>query len=297
MQTQWYVPRRDYLRQTPDSWAKYNQPIGSVSSASWVPERTGGSNAPVTRGSGTGAPYQNPPGEYFKSWRPGFNVGGLGWKSDWKIDVPADSEEKVKAVHFLNWFNRVLPYLSPSDMANLTQQVNNALDTLDNVEAVRYFRPLMKNTAAMSMWNTPPGRYWDRSRLEELRRISNAYWQGAADNKQNMEEWERYGQRIADLLDIILGLQRPGGEINNPGIWSGDTLTRRQRMAYNDAVTRNLAAFGRDDPFAAVLRSILYPTVSTPILNMPITAPQTWATGYPVNRYSYGISSPRYVGY
>lgn len=265
------------------------------------------SNLPPDYGPGrdpiTGLPYDTPPTTepdpwtQFDWWKPQGGMAGTGWDSNWRVEIPSGADDAAIAdVHFLNWVNAVLPYLSPSDMANLSQQVANALDGLDSKEAVAYFDPLMKNLNMRSMWPTSPGGYWDVDRLRELRRVSNAYWSGMADDGTTAD-WEPQGRQIANLLDLILGLDTqnvPG----MAGIWPEDRpMTRRERQAYHQKVETGLGGMQGDSPYAAILQSMLYPTTSNPRLNAYIQAPtasQRMPTG---NQYSYGWSDPRYLGY
>lgn len=232
----------------------------------------------------------------FNFWNPGQNYQGMGWNPDYRVTVPQgdpnNPTEKAKtdAANFLNFFNMLVPYLSPSDLGSYTQQVNQALDALDDMDAAEYFRSLAMGTSSLGMQGRNTADMWDRDRLREARAMLNqGFAGGAGSGTPNIADMEPQVKQALDLLDLILGNEATG----SPGIWRDDRpMTRRERQEYWNKANTYLGGMDENDPFANLIMSILGPTTNTPMLNTYIHAPQRYApTG---SAYTYGYSNPRY---
>jgi hypothetical protein len=246
----------------------------------------------------TGKPGANPYGKWgnsdwnmFETWSPGQDYRGAGWNPGYQVPIPSTgTEEQIAAANFLNYFNQLVPLLSPQDLSNYAQQVNQALDAMDDEPTKEYFRGLMRGTSALGLQTRNTANLWDRDRLGEARRALTGMMQtGDIDNE------EVALQNAIDLLDMILGVDATGGGVSAPGIWGGTgdrPMTRREREQYWDKVNTYAGGVDENDPFANLIMGILNPTGNTPMLNTYIHAPQRYApTG---SAYTYGYSTPRY---
>ena len=245
---------------------------------------------------GTGKPGSS--WNYFDFWNPGQHYRGVGWNPDYRVTVPqgdpSNPAEKAKtdAANFLNFFNTLVPYLGPSDLGSYAQQVNQALDALDDKTAAEYFRGLARGTSGLGLQGRDLANYYDRDRLREVRAALNQSF-GADMGVGQINEMELPVKNVIDLLDMLLGHEATGGGVDSPGIWTDDRpMTRRERQEYWNKANTYLGGVDQNDPFANLIMSILGPTTNTPMLNTYIHAPQRYApTG---SAYTYGYSNPRY---
>jgi hypothetical protein len=220
----------------------------------------------------------------------------MGWNPDYRVEVPQgdpnDPVQKAKtdAANFLNFFNMLVPYLSPGDLSNYTQQVNQALDALDDKTAAEYYRGLARGTSRLGLQGRDVANYWDRDRLAGARdTLSRGF--GNDMGVGHINEMELQVKNAIDLLDLILGHEATGGGVDSPGIWTQDQpMTRRQRSEYWNKANTYLGGVDQSDPFANLLMSILGPTTNTPVLNTYIRAPQRGAS----SGYTYGTANAMY---
>ncbi len=231
----------------------------------------------------------------FELWQPGQQVGG--WDPNFKVDVPSGTDENaIQAAHFLNWINQVMPMMSPADISNVMQQLTMSLDALDNEAATEYFRKLAKNASTMGMDDTSAN-MWDRDRLRELRRATNAYFLGQeGGGLEDLDEGERYAQDMINLLDMLVGVEDPSSGISNPGIWDDDNpMSRRERRQFWDKVNTYAGGIDENDPFGNILMTLLNPTTSNPMLNSYINMPDRSLYGGRGTQRAYGWQNPRYT--
>lgn len=284
---------------------------------SWVEPRVGQPPDYAVKPPGVGEhiPTQPPPGDTqppgtpppeggvspktwdrFELWQPQGGTAGLYWNPDYRVPIPSGQDEQaIQDAHFLNWFNQMVPYLAPRDMAALSQQVNQAIDSLTNAEAKKYFSNLADAASNRGLWQNSAQDYWDRDRLREVRRMTEQYFSDVAGGKQ-LREWERYAQDITDLLDLLLGVQATGGSASPTGYWSEDRpMTRRERRGFWDTVNTYLGGVDESDPFANVLMALLSPTTDIPRLSTYIHAPATYMSAPVGTQRTYGYSNPRYL--
>lgn len=232
----------------------------------------------------------------FDFWNPNQNYQGMGWNKDYRVNVPPvdpsdpAGQAKIDAANFLNMFNMTVPYLSPSDLGSYSQQINQALDVLDDKTAAEYFRGLAMGTSGTGMQARDTVNYNDRDRLREVRQVLNQGFTGGAGSGMNDILEMEPGQRQAiDLLDIILG----NGATGSQGIWTEDRgPTRRERAEMSNRASTYFQGVDENDPVANLIMSILYPTTNSPQLNTYIHAPQR--SGASGNGYTYGYSNSRY---
>ncbi len=231
----------------------------------------------------------------FELWQPGQQVGG--WDPNFKVDVPSGADENaIQAAHFLNWINQVMPMMSPADVSNVMQQLSMSLDALDNEKATEYYRKLAKNASTMGM-NDTTANMWDRDRLRELRRATNAYFLGQeGGGLEDLDETERYAQDMINLLDMLVGVENPGSGVSTPGIWDDDNpMSRRERRQFWDKVNTYAGGVDENDPFGNILMTLLNPTTSTPMLNSYINMPDRSLYGGRGTQRAYGWQNPRYT--
>ena len=222
--------------------------------------------------------------ERFSFWDPGQNYQSMGWDPNYQVTVPSTgTEEQVAAVNFLNFFNSIVPYLGPADIGNYSQQVNQALDSLDDKAAAEYFRGLAMGTSGLGMQGRDTSNLHDRDRLREVRQTLNQNLGGSSSEVKDALEMEPALRQAMDLLDLILGNEATGSQ----GIWTDDrAMTRRERSQYQDKMDTYLSGVDENDPIGNLIMSILQPTTNTPLLNTYIKAPQS---------YNYGSTNSRYA--
>ncbi len=236
----------------------------------------------------------------FDLWQPQGGMGalqGLAWNPDYRVDIPElnpedpTAESKRQSAMFLNWYNQILPYMSPADRATYGQQVEMSIDSLDSEEAKSYFRNMLRASANAKegQWQTTGTDYNDRDRLREILRatMKEGSIPGVDGTGPNLNESEKWSQDAIDLLTALVGGGGGPGGMNTQGVWSEDRpMSRRERRDFwNRANT--YADSHPDDPFANILMSLLSPTVSTPQLTTAIGGPAQNTRGSST-RYAYG---------
>jgi hypothetical protein len=231
-------------------------------------------------------------------WNPQGGYGalqGLSWDPNFKVNIPLvnpndpTSESKIQSANYLNWFNQILPMLSPADRATYGQQVEMSLDSLDDPAAVAYFRDMLRAgaNAKEGQWNTTGTDYGDRDRLREILRATTGAPTDLNGTPSDLSNQEKWSQDMIDLLTTLVGGGGGPGGMNTQGVWSQDRPMSRQerRDFWNRANT--YADSHPDDPFAATLMSLLSPTVSTPQLTTAIGGPAQNTRGSST-KYAYG---------
>ena len=145
--------------------------------------------------------------------------------------------------------------------------------------------------------NDDTANMWDRDRLRELRRATNAYFLGQeGGGLEDLDEGERYAQDMINLLDMLVGLENPGSGISTPGIWNDDNpMSRRERRQFWDKVNTYAGGVDENDPFGNILMTLLNPTTSNPMLNSYINMPDRSLYGGRGTQRAYGYQNPRYT--
>ena len=237
----------------------------------------------------------------FELWNPQGGYGalqGILWDPNWKVEIPLvnpndpTSESKIQSANYLNWFNQILPFLSPADLTTYETQLNVSLDALQDPTASAYFSRMLSAGAGTGLGQrgTAGTNYNDRDRLREILRATVGY-ATPPDAKTglpaDLSKSEKWAQDLINLLGSLVG---PGNS-NIEGVWNQDRPMNRveRRDFWNRANTwadsRN--ALDPNDPFTATLMSLLSPTVSTPQLTTALGGPAQNTRGSST-RYAYG---------
>ncbi len=240
----------------------------------------------------------------FELWNPqgGYEgLQGLSWDPNFNVDIPIvnptdpTSESKIQSAHFLNWFNQIIPMMSPADLATYETQLNISLDSLDDPVAAAYFQNMLRAGADKRLGQTPTTgtNYNDRDRLREILRATTGYATAPneAGNLTDLSKSEKWSQDLINLLTTLVGGGGGPGGANTQGVWNEDRPMNRQerRDFWNRANTwaDSRMALSPDDPFTAALMTLLSPTTSTPQLTTAIGGPAQNTRGSST-KYAYG---------
>ena len=236
----------------------------------------------------------------FSGWHPQGSPRAAGWDQDWNFPVPSgDDEGQILEANFVNWLNQMMPFLSPRDFALVANNLGNSLDRLELTdEQMQYIQGLGEGTETpMENWNVDVANLWDKERLREMLRATNALGgffpeevihPGAAGEgvePQPLREGEDVFGDISNLLNDLLD------------VWQGSgPMSRRERTAYQDQIGAFQAGLPQEyGMFGDLLGNLLNPYTPTARLSSLVGAPQSF--GY--NPYGYnrgaGYQNPIYL--